>query len=155
MGVVMFYHLTQSTAAQTALPILSRAQAQGWPVMVRGTDPAALARLDEWLWLNPDDGFLPHGLEGGPEDARQPVLIGRGPAVNGARGVILIDGAPVAADEARRMERIWVLFDGADPARLEAARAEWRAVKDMGLTAQYWAEDGGRWTKKAETAPAG
>ncbi len=150
----MFYHLTRSTPAETLLALVNRALAQGWRVMVRGTDLAALEQLDTQFWLNPEDGFLPHGLQGGPQDADQPVLIGQGAAVNGAQALALIDGAAATADELAAMDRVWVLFDGADDTRLQAARAQWRALSTAGVAAQYWSEDGDRWEKKAETAGA-
>jgi DNA polymerase III subunit chi len=146
----MFYHLTRSTAEATARTILVRALGQGWRVMVRGTNPTRLSRLDDWLWTDPDDGFLPHGIEGGPQDAHQPVLIGQGPAVNGARGVVLLDGARVDEAEARALERVWLLFDGEDPAALAAARDEWRRLAALDLPAQYWSEETGRWQMKTE-----
>ena len=44
-----------------------------------------------------------------------------------------------------------VLFDGNDPAAVEAARGQWRRLTGAGAKAQYWAEAGGRWQKKAES----
>lgn len=151
MPMVMFYHLTRSTLADTLMALLPRALAQDWRVMIRGTDTATLDRLDAALWLGPEDGFLPHGLQGGANDADQPVLIGQGPPTNGARALALIDGASATADELAAMDRVWVLFDGSDNARLQAARAQWKAFSTAGVAAQYWSEDNGRWEKKAET----
>jgi DNA polymerase-3 subunit chi len=153
--MVMFYHLTRSTVAETLLSLLPRALTQDWRVMIRGTDSGTLAQLDAALWLGPEDGFLPHGLQGGPNDADQPVLIGQGAATNGARALALIDGASATADELAVMDRVWVLFDGADDARLQAARAQWKDLGSAGIAAQYWSEDDGRWEKKAETLPKG
>lgn len=154
MATVMFYHLTRSGAEQTVRVLLDRALAQGWRVMIRATDPATLERLDARLWMHPEDGFLPHGMEGGPQDADQPVLLGRGAAVNGARGVILLEGAETTAQEIDRMDRIWILFDGNDPGQLAQARSEWKRLTDAGHAAQYWSEETGRWEKKAEKAAA-
>ena len=150
MGVVMFYQLTGSTAEQTARVLLARALAQGWRLMIRGTDGAELKRLDARLWSTPEDSFLPHGMEGGPHDARQPVLLGTGPVTNGAKGLLLIDGAEVEAAEALGLERVWVLFDGGNPDRLSQARGQWKQLTDAGLPAQYWSEESGKWEKKAE-----
>ena len=113
MGTAVFYHLIRSSAEETLATILPRALGQGWRVMIRSPDRARLERLDARLWLEPEEGFLPHGLEGGPQDGAQPVLLGAGPARNGAQGVALIDGAePLPGEEA--MERLWVLFEGND-----------------------------------------
>lgn len=151
----MFFQLLRSTPADTLAVNAQRALGQGWRVMVRGTDPAALDALDAALWLKGgDESFLPHGLEGGPQDADQPILLGQGDPVNGAKVLALIDGAEAADAEISAMERAWVLFDGNDPARLQAARAQWKAVTAAGHAAQYWSEESGRWERKSES-PAG
>lgn len=147
--MILFYHLTRSTAEETAATLLSRAAERGMRVMVRGRDAASLDRLDARLWLQPEESFLPHGMQGGPRDAAQPVLIGQGEVTNGAAALMLIDGAEVSEDEARTLERVWILFDGADPQALTLARAQWTRLTALGLPAQYWSEEGGRWEKKA------
>lgn len=152
MGVVMFYHLIRGTAAETLSVNAPRALAQGWRVMVRGTDPRALDNLDAALWsLGGDDSFLPHGLEGGPHDPEQPVLLGLGRPANGAKVLALVDGAGAEDPEIATMERVWILFDGQDADRLQAARAQWKAVTAAGHAAQYWSDETGRWALKSES----
>lgn len=148
---VLFYHITRSSVEDTARILLERALGAGWRVMLRGGDPAQLQRLDDWLWLNPEEGFLPHGMAGGLGEADQPVLLGTGAASNGAKAVLLVDGAEPLPGEAATMERIWVLFDGQDGAALNRARGLWKAMVAEGTAAQYWSEEGGRWEKKAES----
>lgn len=153
MGTVMFFQLLRSSPADTLAVNLPRALGQGWRVMLRGTDPVALDRLDGQLWLvGGDDSFLPHGVEGGPHDADQPVLLGQGGPVNGAKVLALLDGAAATDAEIAAMERVWVLFDGNDQDRLQAARGQWKAMTSAGHAAQYWSEETGRWEKKAESA---
>ncbi len=149
MGTAVFYHLTRSGPDETLSTLLPRALAAGWRVMVRSSDMSRLERLDARFWVEPEDGFLPHGLSGGPSDAEQPVLLGQGPAVNGAVAVALLDGAePMAGEEA--CERIWVLFDGNDAAAVQGARRLWTRLTGFGMAAQYWSEDTGRWVMKSE-----
>jgi DNA polymerase-3 subunit chi len=145
----MFYHLTASPAEDTAGLLLTRALAAGWRVILRGTDRARLQGLDARLWLGADDAFLPHGLEGGPQDADQPVLLGLGPIANSAQALMLVDGAQVDVAEAEGLERVWILFDGNDEAAVAAARVQWKTLTGAGLAAQYWSEASGRWEKKA------
>ena len=149
MGVVMFYHLITSTAEDTAAKLLGRALGQSWRVMVRGTNAARLAALDTYLWQHPDDGFLPHGLAGGPHDAEQPVLLGTGTNGNEANCLMLVDGAEVEPVEAEGMDRVLILFDGNDEAAVAGARIQWKAVTAAGLAAQYWSDASGQWEKKA------
>ncbi|MDR5652967.1 DNA polymerase III subunit chi [Ruixingdingia sedimenti] len=151
MGTAMFYHLTRS-APEALLPqLIGRAQGAGWRVAVRGRDRARLEWLDERLWLVPEDGFLPHGIAGGPHDADQPVLLtDRADIPNGAACLIALDGAEVGAAEAAALERVCILFDAADPAALATARDQWRTLTGAGIKAQYWSEESGRWEKKTE-----
>jgi DNA polymerase III subunit chi len=148
----LFYHLTRSTDEDVLRLLLPRALSQGWRVFVRGTDPAALARLDERLWLVPEDGFLPHGMAGAATDARQPVLLGTGTAVHGAQAMALTGGAVATLDEALALARLWVIFDGNDDAAVTAARALWAALAAGGMALEYWSEAGGKWDKTAERA---
>lgn len=152
MGAAYFYHLTQRPLVETLTMLLGKAQAAGWRVAVRGTDAALLAQIDSALWRGPEDGFLPHGLAGGPHDAQQPVLLTTKPeAPNGASCVFSIHGADVTAEEIEKLDRVCILFDGLDDFALNKARQQWKELKAAGASAQYWSEESGRWEKKAET----
>ncbi len=148
-----FYHLVRMDPRAVVATLADRALAEGWRVALRLPDADRAAWWDAALWLHPEDGFLPHGLAGGPHDARQPVLIAAGaaPPANGARYLMSLEGAPVDPGEAAGLARIAVLFDGNDPAAVETARGQWRRLTGAGVAAQYWAEDGGRWVKRAES----
>ena len=92
----MFYHLTRSLAEQLLPTLIGKSRQAGWRVELRGTDAARMARLDEALWQG--EGFLPHGLAGGPHDALQPVLLTVGGAGDAGKGagadcLIALDGA--------------------------------------------------------------
>ena len=131
--------------------LLGKARQAGWPVVVRGQSADRIAWLDEKLWQGAEDGFLPHGVAGGPHDALQPILLSVGPdAPNGATCVMSIDGADINPEEVNARERCCVLFDGNAPEALDAARAHWKRLKDAGVTAEYWSEDSGSWEKKAQ-----
>ncbi|MFT7060676.1 MAG: DNA polymerase-3 subunit chi [Pseudorhodobacter sp.] len=147
--MVMFYHLTASPVENTAGLLLGRALGAGWRVMLRGRERARLEWLDAQLWLGPQDTFLPHGMEGGAQDADQPVLLGLGAIANDAQALMLVDGAQVEPTEAEALERVWILFDGNDEQAVSAARGQWKSLTGAGLPAQYWSEQSGRWEKKA------
>ncbi|MEL6242524.1 MAG: DNA polymerase III subunit chi [Pseudomonadota bacterium] len=152
MGAAYFYHLTRRPMEETLAMLLGKARQAGWRVIVRGRDQNRMEWLDEKLWLGSDEGFLPHGLAGGPHDDLQPILLTTGTASSAeAQCIMSVDGADVTADEIDRLDRVCVLFDGNDAAALQTARAQWKALKDAGASAQYWSEEGGKWAKKAET----
>lgn len=151
MGAAYFYHLTRGPVEATLPMLLGKAMEAGWRVAVRGRDAARMDWLDEKLWLGPEEGFLPHGRAGKPHEADQPVLLTTSADMpNGATCLMSVDGADITADEVAGMERVCVLFDGNDPAALDVARGQWKALTDAGCAAQYWSEASGRWEKKAE-----
>lgn len=152
MGAVYFYHLTQRPL-EAALPLLlDRSLAQGWRVVVRGATPRRIEMLDRQLWLGAEDGFLPHGVAGGPHDAYQPVLLTLETDVpNRAACLMGIEGAAIAADEVGAFERTCILFDGGDGDALARARDQWRDLTRAGCKAVYWSEETGAWQKKAES----
>ncbi|XDA99607.1 DNA polymerase III subunit chi [Sulfitobacter sp. LCG007] len=152
MGNVLFYHLIERRMEDTLAMLLGRARGAGWTVAVRGTDAARMAWLDEKLWLGPEEEFLPHGLQGGPHDALQPILLGTGKLdANAAQCLMAVDGADVTPEEVATLERACILFDGADDTAVARARTQWTALKSAGAKAQYWSDASGRWEMKAET----
>jgi len=157
MPEVRFYHLTE-TPLEAALPVmLERTLERGMRAVVRGTSAERLAFLNDLLWTADEASFLPHGMEGDGDPDRQPVWLTTGMAVpNGAETLFLIDGARASDAEFSGLSITALLFDGHDPAAVEAARGEWRRAAGAGLTAVYWAQEpGARWVKKTETRPAG
>jgi DNA polymerase-3 subunit chi len=151
LGTVLFYHLTRRPLEETLAMLLEKARDAGMRVRVRGTSRQRMEWLDEKLWLGPEEAFLPHGLDGGPHDAAQPVLLTTSEAACAEGCLMTVDGAPVSPQDVSAAARICVLFDGNDGAALGTARAQWKALKDAGVAAQYWSEESGRWEKKAET----
>ncbi len=151
MGAVYFYHMTRTPLEATLPTLLAKSLAVGWRVVVRGTDPARMAWLDERLWLGADAGFLPHGLAGGPHDSDQPVLLTTdATTANRAACLMAIDGVEVTADEVAGLERACILFDGNNPDAVAQARIQWKALTGAGVAAQYWSQESGAWQKMAE-----
>ena len=148
MGAAYFYHLTDTPLERTLPMLLAKCRDAGWRVAVRGRDARLLERLDATLW---NDGFMPHGLAGGAHDWDQPVLLGADVPADGFQCVMSVGGADVTAAEVGTSERVCILFDGHDEGALNHARGQWKTLTSDGCTAQYWAQEDGRWTKKAES----
>ena len=152
MGAAYFYHLTRSPLEATLATLLAKSRAAGWRVVVRGRSAPLMERLDEMLWLRPEDGFLPHGRAGGPHDGDQPILLTEAADIpNGAACLMALEGAEVSAPELAALERVCILFDGHDPAAVARARDQWRDLTGAGAAAKYWSEEDGSWKMKAES----
>lgn len=114
-------------------------------LLIVAADDALLARLDRQLWDQGAASFLPHGLEGGSDDAAQPILLSTGTdAPNLARNMLIADGE--WREAALGYDRAFYLFD---EGTLEGARLAWKLLAGReGVERNYWALEDGRWTKK-------
>ena len=143
---VDFYQLAGTPAEQVIASVGEKILAGGGKLLVVADDEGFLARLDRMLWEQGPESFLPHGLAGGADDARQPVLLSKNPdAPNLARNLLIADG--IWREAALSYERSFYLFDGAT---LEGARAAWKGIADReGIQRRYWAQVDGRWKQQA------
>jgi DNA polymerase III subunit chi len=152
MGKALFYHLTRDPLEVTVANLCTRALQAGWRVAIRGRSIDQLDRLDQALWLGDKASFLPHGLAGGAHDADQPILLTRAPdSPNSPNAVMSVDQASISPSEVAALERLWVLFDGADDTAVALARTQWKAMVSAGVTAEYWSQDSGKWQMKAQS----
>ena len=146
---VWFYHLERTGLDQALPELLDKTLARGWRAIVRSASADRLEPLDGWLWSYRDESFLPHGLAGEPQEARQPVLLTTAnDNPNGAQALFLIDGAEPG--DLAGYTRCLVLFDGRDDDQLKLARGQWSALKGQGAALSYWKQSPeGRWEKQA------
>ncbi len=153
MAEALFYHLTATPLERSLPEMLEKALARGWRCVVRCGSAAGLATIDDMLWTWRDDAFLPHGGPTAGHAAAQPVYLALGEEnPNGAQVLMLVDGARASVAEMASYERVCLIFDGADDRAVADARRDWKAVTAAGLPATYWAQENGRWVRRAESA---
>ena len=143
---VDFYQLAGTAPEQVIASIAERVLSGDGRLIVIAEDEGFLARLDRMLWDQGPASFLPHGLAGGADDVRQPILLTGSPdAPNLARNALIVDG--IWRDSALSYDRSFFLFDNAT---LEGAREAWKSlVGREEVERRYWAQEGGKWVKKA------
>jgi len=143
---VDFYQLGGTPAEQVIASLAEKVLAADGRLLVVASDEAFLTRLERMLWDNGPTGFLPHGLAGGADDSRQPILLSTSPdAPNLARNMLIADGE--WRDAALAYDRSFYLFD-ADT--LDGARLAWKLLAGReGIERRYWAQVEGRWKQQA------
>ena len=143
---VDFYQLAGMPAEQIIASISGKLLGEGSRLLIIAAEEAALSRLDRQLWDHGTAGFLPHGIAGGADDARQPILLSTTPdAPNLARNILIADG--VWRDAALAYDRAFFLFDGET---LVDARAAWKLLAGReDIERRYWTQDDGRWQRQA------
>ena len=142
---VDFYQLGGTAPEQVIASIAEKVLAgEGRLLIVAGDEPL-LARLDRMLWDLGPTSFLPHGLAGGADDARQPILLStNADAPNLARNMLIADGE--WRDAALTYDRSFYLFEAAT---LEGARLAWKLLSGReGVERRYWAQENGKWVNK-------
>ena len=144
---VDFYQLGQTPVGQVVASLAEKVLAEDARLLVVAEDEGLLARLDRMLWDKGPASFLPHGLAGGADDARQPILLSTSPdAPNVARNVLIADGQ--WREAALSYDRAFYLFDDS---ALEGARLAWKLLSGRdGVERRFWARgEGGRWIQNA------
>ncbi|WP_341632436.1 DNA polymerase III subunit chi [Sphingomonas agri] len=141
-----FYQLAGTPPEQVIAVLAEKVLETNGRLLVVADDETFLARLDRMLWDQGPSSFLPHGVAGGVDDARQPILLSNSPdAPNQARNMLIADGS--WREAALTYDRGFYLFDDAT---LEEARLAWKLLAGRsGVERRYWAQEGGKWVRKA------
>ena len=143
---VDYYQLAGTPAEQVIASLSEKILETDGRLLIVAEDEAYLARLDRILWDQGARSFLPHGLAGGADDARQPILLSTSPdAPNQARNMMIADGT--WREAALTYDRSFYLFDDTT---LEAARLAWKLLAGReGVERRYWAREGGKWVRRS------
>jgi DNA polymerase-3 subunit chi len=143
---VDFYQLGGTPPEQVIGSLADKILAKDGRLLIVAADQPFLSRLDRILWDQGGSSFLPHGIAGGADDARQPILLSTGTdAPNLARNMLIADGE--WRDAALSYDRGFYLFDAPT---LEGARLAWKLLAGRdGVERRYWAQDGGKWKQQA------
>lgn len=143
---VDFYQLAGTPPEQVIASLAEKVLENEGRLLVVADDESFLARLDRILWDQGGSSFLPHGLAGGADDARQPILLStNADAPNQARNMLIADGT--WREAALTYDRSFYLFDDAT---LDGARLAWKLLAGReGVERRYWAQESGKWVKKA------
>ena len=142
---VDFYQLAGTSPEQVIASLAEKLLASDGRLIIIAEDENFLARLDRLLWDQGPASFLPHGLAGGTDDARQPILLSTSPdAPNVARNMLIADG--LWRDSALSYDRAFFLFGST---MIEDARVAWKSLGNReGVERRYFAQEEGKWVKK-------
>ena len=143
---VDFYQLGSTPLEQVIASIAQRLLSESKRLLIVAEDEGLLGRLDRLLWDQGATSFLPHGIAGGSEDTRQPILLAaQTDAPNLARNLLIADGQ--WREAALTFDRAFYMFDAAT---LERARLAWKLLAGRdGVERRYWAQVDGRWKQQA------
>ena len=142
---VDFYQLGPSGYDGVIGTLASKILGDDGRLLLVADNETLLARLDRMLWDEGPASFLSHGLAGGADDARQPILLSTTTdAPNLARHILIADGQ--WRDAALHFDRAFYLFDSDT---LDGARLAWKLLAGRDeVERHYWANEEGKWVEK-------
>ena len=144
--LVDFYQLGGAPLEQVIASIAGRLLADDGRLLLVAQDEHLLGKLDRLLWDQGPTSFLSHGIAGGADDARQPILLSQTTdAPNRARNILIADGE--WREAALTFDRAFYLFDNET---LEGARLAWKLLAGRDeVERRYWARADGKWVQKS------
>ncbi|QGM47795.1 DNA polymerase III subunit chi [Methylocystis heyeri] len=151
---VYFYHLTRRTLEQALPVLLEKSLEREWRVAVQAGDEKRLKKLDDFLWSYDPEKFLPHGTKADGAPETQPIYLtvdNDNPNEADVRFFVLgaLAAPAILEPGTTPRTRAVLMFDGNDAGELQAAREEWRKLRDAGCEVVYNQEDeAGRWQEK-------
>ena len=148
MSEIRFYHLLRQRVERALPALVGKALGTGKTIVVKTVDTQRVEFLNDALWTQDVQGFLPHGSAKDGHAADQPVWItDQDDVPNGARILICVDGAEVTTPE--DFDLCCYVFDGNSDQAVHEARAKWKTYADQDLDMTYWQQTEQGWQKKA------
>ena len=130
--------------------LVKKCQLAGKKVLVQCPRPAAEA-MDEALWTQDPDSWIPHGLDDAAGAAHAQAWIMSSPEGNpvSAEFLFLLHGAE--RPDMTTFERVFTLFDGRSEAQVSQARAQWQEWRgsDNSEMRYFAQDDAGKWEQRA------
>jgi len=151
MTRVDFYHL-QKAPLEQVLPLLcEKAYNTGKRIKILLSTDERVEFINSLLWTYNEESFLPHGSKKDGFTDEQPIFISTSEEnENGAKILILADGAQIDVAKLSDYERVLNIFDGNNETALNEARAYWKEIKSLEGELHYWQQkDNGSFEQKA------
>lgn len=130
MTRIGFYILRASEPQAFVCRLCQQLVRRGQSVYIHAPDEQQVQRLDEALWTDRPESFIPHDVLGAGEDAQTPVLIGQGEPPEHCSD-ILINLAPDVPLFFSRFERVAEIIPSNDSLKA-AGRTRFQFYRDRG-----------------------
>lgn len=142
---VDFWQLSRDPVEKVVALIAQRVLDSGERLLVVSKQAEQRDTISRALWKAGPESFLANGEASAAGADRQPILLSEtSDPANKASHVIYADGE---YREAQDFDRVFLLFDDQS---LQAARTTWKSLDaSEGLERSYFAQEDGKWVKKA------
>jgi DNA polymerase-3 subunit chi len=153
LAEIALYQLTTNSIEQVLPRILEKIYGSGLRALVVTDCQERLSSLNTTLWTYSPGAFLPHGMEGSPDNPMDnPIWLSLEPTNKNQATVLVLTGGQ-SVNDLSGYTRCVDIFDGNDPAALTAARTRRDQYRNNGHPVVYWQQSGkGTWDKVEEAS---
>ena len=107
--------------------------------------------IHDQLWVQPDNRFVGIGKAGTEYDEFQPVLISDKTVYSNNPHVVIVSGnSEIDPTDIERFQRVMVIFNQNDKIELEASRAKWKTLSNLGCNMKLFRQNNKGWSLQAE-----
>lgn len=148
MTEIRFYHIQKKSAESVVFELAERALTRGHKILIRMKDDNEVQRLNEFLWTNKPDSFLPHGsAKEGNADMQPVFLTATNDNPNNSDVVFLMPGCETGGID--NFTLVCDILDGRDEDQITAGRSRFKEWKAAGHNLSYWQQsETGKWEQK-------
>lgn len=143
---ISLYQLTATSIEKTLPKLLEKVYEAGFRIHILCDTPEHVSLYNASLWTYSPSSFLPHGMEGDPQD--HPIWISTEACNKNKAAVLVITNGEEAID-LHQYKRCLDMFDGNDEESVKKAQGRVKNYLSQGHSLTYWKQTiKGTWEKK-------
>ena len=102
--------------------------------------------VDDFLWSNRGDSFIPHTTKKYRKDALDPILVTTDLDGDYEHNVLIaLNGVLIKEKDWQRFAKIYYFFDDQDIKEKENARLMWKRFSSLDIDRKYWVNEKNKW----------
>ena len=115
-------------------------------IVIFCTDQETVDVIDDFLWSNRDDSFIPHATKKHGKDSLDPILVTDDLQRCYQHDVLLaLNGVLIKEKDWERFAKIYYFFDDQDTKEKENARSMWKSFASLNIDCKYWINEKNKW----------
>tara|TARA_B100001057_G_scaffold487335_1_gene569900 strand:+ start:598 stop:1071 length:474 start_codon:yes stop_codon:yes gene_type:complete len=143
---VFFYNSSQRDIVADIAWLTENLFMKNNSIVIFCTDQETVEVVDDFLWANREDSFIPHSAKKNGEKSIYPILITTSIDEGYEHDVLLaLNGVLIEEKNWQRFSKIYYFFDNEDNNEKETARSMWKSFSSLNVECKYWINEGNKW----------
>ena len=143
---VFFYNSSQRDIVADISWLTEKLFMKNNSIVIFCTDQETVEVVDDFLWANREDSFIPHSTKKSGEKSIYPILITTSIDEGYEHNVLLaLNGVLIEEKNWQSFSKIYYFFDNEDNNEKENARSMWKSFSSLNVECKYWINEGNKW----------